>query len=90
VDSKKKRTLEDLFKPPLDLMFKGDWQAARDAAEASKKYLIVNIQNSIEFSCQMLNRDVWSNEAVKMIIQEHFIFWQVRFQGDLDQKRGNI
>lgn len=40
----KKRTLEELFKPPLDIMFKGDWQSVRDAATAAKKWLIVNIQ----------------------------------------------
>ena len=40
----KKRTLEELFKPPLHLMFKGDWQSVRDAATAAKKWLIVNIQ----------------------------------------------
>lgn len=41
------------------------------------KWLLVNVQNSQEFSCQVLNRDVWSNQTVKDIINEHFIFWQV-------------
>ena len=31
-----------------------------------------------EFPCQQLNRDVWSNEAVRNIIKEHFVLWQVR------------
>ena len=76
VSAGKKRSLEELFKPPVDVTFKGDWQAARDAAEASKKWLLVNVQDSREFACQMLNRDVWSSEAVKIILREHFIFWQ--------------
>ena len=80
VSAGKKRTLEELFKPPVDVTFKGDWQAARDAAEASKKWLLVNVQDSREFACQMLNRDVWSSEAVKTILREHFIFWQ-QYQG---------
>ena len=42
----KKKTLEELFKPPLDIMFKGDWQSVRDSASAAKKWLIVNIQAS--------------------------------------------
>lgn len=42
------------------------------------KWLMINIQNVQDFACQCLNRDVWSNEAVKNIIREHFIFWQVR------------
>ena len=58
-------------------MFKGDFQSARDAATSTKKYLMVNIQDACEFPCQVLNRDVWSNEAVKTILKEHFIFWQV-------------
>ena len=35
---------EELFKPPLDMMYKGDWQSVRDSASAAKKWLIVNIQ----------------------------------------------
>lgn len=38
---------------------------------------MINIQNVQDFACQCLNRDVWSNDAVRTIIREHFIFWQV-------------
>ncbi|XP_021940456.1 UBX domain-containing protein 7 isoform X2 [Zootermopsis nevadensis] len=72
-----KRSLEDLFRPPLDLMFHGTFQNARDAGVAHQKWLMVNVQNVLEFSCQILNRDIWSNKAVKTVIKEHFIFWQV-------------
>ena len=50
---------------------------ARDAGVACEKWLMVNVQNVMEFSCQILNRDVWSNKAIKTVIKEHFIFWQV-------------
>lgn len=50
---------------------------ARDYGVAKKRWLMVNIQDASEFPCQVLNRDVWSNAAVKTIIKEHFIFWQV-------------
>jgi len=50
---------------------------ARDVAVKENKWLMVNIQNSGEFSCQTLNRDVWSNKGLKNIIKEHFVFWQV-------------
>jgi len=43
---------------------------------SQKKWLLVNIQDACEFQCQVLNRDVWSNEAVKIILREHFVFWQ--------------
>ena len=58
------------------MMFKGDFQSARDSATSAKKWLMVNIQDACEFQCQVLNRDVWSNAAVKTILREHFIFWQ--------------
>lgn len=50
---------------------------AKDCGQQENKWLMINIQNVQDFACQCLNRDVWSNEAVKTIIREHFIFWQV-------------
>lgn len=41
---------------------------------------MINVQNTEEFACQVLNRDVWSNSGVKSLIKEHFIFWQVYHQ----------
>lgn len=50
---------------------------AKDCGQLENKWLMINIQNVQDFACQCLNRDVWSNEAVKNLIREHFIFWQV-------------
>lgn len=74
---KKRRTLEDLFRPPLDIMHRGSFESARESGQVSNRWLMVNVQDSQEFSCQILNRDVWSNKAVKNYIIKHFIFWQV-------------
>jgi hypothetical protein len=82
VDRSKKRTLEELFKPPLDLMWQGDWQSARDQASNSKRWLLVNIQDAKEFQCQVLNRDLWSNPGVRAIVAEHFVFWQQYRESD--------
>jgi len=82
VSRSKKRTLEELFKPPLDLMWQGDWQSARDHAAKTNRWLLVNIQDSKEFQCQVLNRDLWSNPGVKAIIAEHFVFWQQYKESD--------
>jgi len=82
----KKRTLEELFKPPLDIMYRGDWQSARDKATESGRWLLVNIQEPKEFQCQVLNRDLWSNPGVKTIISEHFVFWQQYKQSDEAQR----
>ncbi|KAL5013857.1 hypothetical protein ScPMuIL_008127 [Solemya velum] len=73
----KQRTLEDLFRPPIDITYKGTFDNARDAGKLENKWLMVNIQNVKEFVCQALNRDVWSNSSVKYVIKDHFIFWQV-------------
>ena len=82
VSRSKKRTLEELFKPPLDLMYQGDWQSARDHAARTQRWLMVNIQDAQEFQCQVLNRDLWSNPGVKMIVREHFVFWQQYKESD--------
>uniref|UniRef100_A0A2K6BNK7 UBX domain-containing protein 7 n=1 Tax=Macaca nemestrina TaxID=9545 RepID=A0A2K6BNK7_MACNE len=78
---KKLTTLADLFRPPIDLMHKGSFETAKECGQMQNKWLMINIQNVQDFACQCLNRDVWSNEAVKNIIREHFIFWQVRRRG---------
>lgn len=71
------KTLHELFRPPLDLMYRGSLSGARETGTTKNKWLLVNIQNGLEFACQILNRDVWSNPTVKDIVREHFIFWQV-------------
>lgn len=76
-ESNQKRTLQDLFRPPIDIVFRGSFTAARDDGVAKNKWLLVNIQNSKEFACQTLNRDVWSHQTIKDILKEHFVFWQV-------------
>lgn len=73
----KRQTLEDLFRPPIDVMFKGSFTNAREHGKTCQKWLMVNIQNVQEFACQALNRDVWSSPSVKSIIKSKFIFWQV-------------
>ncbi|XP_071478043.1 UBX domain-containing protein 7-like [Diadema antillarum] len=84
--SSKKRTLEDLFRPPLDLMHKGTFVTAREAGQNQGKWLMVNVQDVREFSCQKLNRDVWSDSTVRSIIREAFIFWQVYHDSEEGQR----
>eukprot|EP00045_Choanoeca_perplexa_P007386 m.66457 g.66457 ORF g.66457 m.66457 type:complete len:375 (-) comp14055_c0_seq2:1924-3048(-) len=68
--------LSRLFEPPLDLLFEGDFTAARTAASRSKRHVLVNIQDPQNFDSQRLNRDVWKNDLVKEVIRGQFIFWQ--------------
>ncbi|CEG66739.1 hypothetical protein RMATCC62417_03265 [Rhizopus microsporus] len=72
----KARRLADLFRPPFDIMFRGSFEQARETAKENDKWIMVNIQNPSEFSCQVLNRDLWSDGFVKDIIRQWFIFLQ--------------
>jgi len=73
----KKKTLHDLFRPPIDLLHKGTFDTAKIDGQEHSKWLLVNVQDVREFPCQQLNRDVWSNEAVRNIVKEYFVLWQV-------------
>jgi hypothetical protein len=37
----------------------------------------VNIQEKAEFDCQKMNRDTWSDLAVKSVVRAYFVLWQV-------------
>lgn len=69
--------LSELFRPPVDINFCGSFQAARDYAKEQNRWLIVNVQDMSDFSCQVLNRDIWSSDKLRDIIKKYFIFWQV-------------
>jgi len=69
--------LAELFKPPLDLLFRGTFQEAKQDAEDKNKHLIVNVQKETEFGSQMLNRDTWKDANVREIVKRHFVLWQV-------------
>ncbi|KAI8097877.1 thioredoxin-like protein [Gilbertella persicaria] len=75
VTSKAKR-LADLFRPPFDIMFKGNFEEARESAKEKNKWLMINVQDPTEFACQVMNRDLWSDSFVKDIIRESFVFLQ--------------
>ncbi|XP_053565789.1 UBX domain-containing protein 7 [Bombina bombina] len=83
---KKLTTLADLFRPPVDIMHKGSFETAKKCGQLQNKWLMINIQNVQDFACQCLNRDIWSNETVKTLIREHFIFWQVYHDSEEGQR----
>ncbi|KAH0836074.1 hypothetical protein AYO21_02715 [Fonsecaea monophora] len=74
--SARSNRLARLFQPPWDLMYKGDWEAARDQGKEHKKWLLVDIQDPSIFDCQALNRDIWKNEGIAETVRENFIFLQ--------------
>lgn len=75
-DSPKRRSLHAMFRPPLDLIFSGSFDSAKETGARINKWLLINIQHTDEFKCQVLNRDVWSNSMVREIVRENCVFWQ--------------
>ncbi|EGV61130.1 hypothetical protein CANTEDRAFT_116457 [Yamadazyma tenuis ATCC 10573] len=57
-------------------MEKVDIDAAKMLGRQQKKWILVNIQDATEFSCQVLNRDFWSDQRVKNRVKESFVFLQ--------------
>ncbi|KAG0337821.1 hypothetical protein BG004_007484 [Podila humilis] len=74
--SPKTSRLADLFKAPLDMMARGDFDHSQRVARSEGKWLMVNIQEAGVFACQVLNRDLWSDASVKEVVKENFIFLQ--------------
>ena len=77
ISQRKSKRLEDLFRPPCNILFLGSFLEAREHAKTLNRWLLVNIQNPQEFACQILNRDVWSNQQIQEIVKDHFLLWQV-------------
>ncbi|KAI9158122.1 UBX domain-containing protein [Paramyrothecium foliicola] len=70
------RRLQDLFRPPYDLMTRATWDEARALGKDEKKWIMVNLQDMNDFNCQALNRDIWKDETVRDLVAENFIFLQ--------------
>ncbi|KAG7207021.1 hypothetical protein KM043_000910 [Ampulex compressa] len=77
ISQRKSKRLEDLFRPPCNILYMGTFIEAREHAKGLNRWLLVNIQNSQEFACQILNRDVWPNQQIQEIVKDHFVLWQV-------------
>ncbi|OAQ98975.1 hypothetical protein LLEC1_03513 [Akanthomyces lecanii] len=70
------RRLQDLFRPPYELMVRMSWDEARTLGKGDQKWIIVNLQDMSDFNCQALNRDIWKDESIKDLVSENFIFLQ--------------
>jgi len=52
---------------------------AQAVGTQENKWILVNIQNTTEFGCQVLNRDIWKDSTVKSLVKSHFVLWQVNY-----------
>ena len=78
----RQQKLAELFRPPLELIFRGPMWEAKEVALKSRKLLCVNIQEPTEFSCQVLNRDLWKDKSIQRILSDYYIFLQVYAQSE--------
>lgn len=80
------RSLAEMFRPPYEIIEHLEFDEARDHAKEIKKWILVNIQDTLIFDCQVLNRDIWKAKEVKDTIKENFIFLQYDKAGIDGQK----
>ena len=75
--------LSKLFAPPEGLLVRGPRGEALSFNEAAaealrrRKWLLVNLQQGSEFASHQLNRDCWSNAAVRALVQSAFVLHQI-------------
>lgn len=74
--SNKSNMLAEMYRPPFEIMSRLPWDLARQEGRDGEKWLLVNIQDSSIFDCQVLNRDLWKDPGVRDTVKEHFIFLQ--------------
>ena len=67
--------LSSIFAPPTELTHAGDFQKARADGKAQKKWLLVVITNETVFACHEMNRDCWSDDTVRAVVEASFILW---------------
>ena len=60
----KEERLARLFRPPFNLISQLSLDDAKLKARKKKKWIMINIQDSTVFQCQVLNRDLWSRKDV--------------------------
>ena len=84
--SAKQQSLAEMYRPPYEIIQHLEFDEARDQAKEAKKWILVNIQDTSIFDCQVLNRDIWKAKEVKDTIKENFIFLQYDKTGIDGQK----
>lgn len=69
-------TLKKLYAAPHRIMCQESFATAKSIGKSQGKWLIVNIQDIENFSCHILNRDVWKDLDLQDLILSGYIFWQ--------------
>lgn len=73
--------LNENLRAPQELLFRGSFEEAKKFALSKEKYLVVNLQMRNDLMSIDQNRDLWRHESVKELIDNSFVFYQVRKKG---------
>ncbi|KAK3126823.1 hypothetical protein QOZ80_7AG0563410 [Eleusine coracana subsp. coracana] len=78
-EKEKEDDLQEMFRPPDELTFKGGFHDAKSYAARGSRWLLVNVQDTGEFAFASFaqNRDVWKSELVAQHVRDHFVLWRV-------------
>ncbi|KAI9890049.1 MAG: hypothetical protein M1814_004565 [Vezdaea aestivalis] len=74
--SSKASSLAEMYRPPFEIISKLSLEKARDEGREQEKWILINVQDSAIFDCQVLNRDLWKNPSIMETVRENFIFLQ--------------
>ncbi|KAK4475398.1 hypothetical protein MN116_002457 [Schistosoma mekongi] len=77
VIKRKRKHLQQLYQPPVELLFNGTLHAAELAAQEKHRWLLVSVHDEGCFECHLLNRDVWKDPKIYQLIKRHSIFLQI-------------
>ena len=81
IDNGNGNPLDRIFKPPVEMLFRGTFQEARRFATEANRWLIVNVQELSEFPSLCVNRDIWGDQSFKELVDKSFVLWQVYHDG---------
>ena len=59
------------------LLYHGGFDASVLAAGGARRWLLVNVQEPTEFSCSLLNRDVWQHARMKRLLEGPLLLTQL-------------
>ncbi|CAI2734853.1 unnamed protein product [Schistosoma spindalis] len=74
---RKRKHLQQLYQPPVEILFDGTVQAAELAAQEKNQWLLISIHDEGCFECHLLNRDVWKDPKIYQLIKRHCTFVQI-------------
>lgn len=69
-------SLGAVFQAPVDLIFAGSFESAKEHAMNCQQWLLVNLQDIQCFESHNINRDTWSDPDVKALVTDNFVFIQ--------------